>query len=110
VRSLFDTIGATYTVTRRTEPRIAAQVWAPLGDARKGLGGAHPPDVGSAPATRGAAGGGVGDRGQAEDDVGDDPNASTNLRFLHHLRALTPRLPKEHQPCHSYASSRSPSR
>ena len=31
---LYDTIGATYTVTRRTEPRIAAQVWADLGDAR----------------------------------------------------------------------------
>ncbi len=31
---LYDTIGATYTVTRRTEPRIAAKVWAALGDAR----------------------------------------------------------------------------
>ena len=31
---LYDTIGAAYTVTRRTEPRIAAQVWAALGDAR----------------------------------------------------------------------------
>jgi SAM-dependent methyltransferase len=31
---LYETIGATYTVTRRTEPRIAAQVWAALGDAR----------------------------------------------------------------------------
>ncbi len=30
---LYDTIGATYTVTRRTEPRIAAQVLAALGDA-----------------------------------------------------------------------------
>jgi methyltransferase family protein len=30
----YDTIGAAYTVTRRTEPRIAAQVWAALGDAR----------------------------------------------------------------------------
>jgi SAM-dependent methyltransferase len=30
---LYDTIGATYTVTRRTEPRIARQVWAALGDA-----------------------------------------------------------------------------
>src|ERR1700722_8067840 len=30
---LYDTIGASYTVTRRTEPRIAAQVWAALGDA-----------------------------------------------------------------------------
>src|SRR3954471_12634922 len=31
---LYDSIGATYTVTRRTEPRIAAQLWAALGDAR----------------------------------------------------------------------------
>jgi SAM-dependent methyltransferase len=31
---LYDTIGAEYTATRRTEPRIAAQVWAALGDAR----------------------------------------------------------------------------
>src|SRR5438270_9669404 len=31
---LYDTIGATYTATRRTEPRIASQVWAALGDAR----------------------------------------------------------------------------
>ena len=31
---LYDTIGATYTVTRRTEPRIAAQVWAALGAAQ----------------------------------------------------------------------------
>jgi len=31
---LYDTIGTTYTATRRTEPRIAAQVWAALGDAR----------------------------------------------------------------------------
>src|SRR5215813_11996613 len=31
---LYDTRGATYTVTRRTEPRIAAQIWAALGDAR----------------------------------------------------------------------------
>ena len=31
---LYDTIGATYSVTRRTEPRIAARVWAALGDAR----------------------------------------------------------------------------
>ncbi len=29
---LYDTIGTTYTVTRRTEPRIAAQIWAALGD------------------------------------------------------------------------------
>src|SRR5207253_5903696 len=31
---LYDTIGATYTVTRRTEPRIAARIHAALGDAR----------------------------------------------------------------------------
>jgi SAM-dependent methyltransferase len=31
---LYDRIGATYTRTRRTEPRIAAQLWAALGDAR----------------------------------------------------------------------------
>ena len=31
---LYDSIGATYTATRRTEPRIAAQVWAALGDAQ----------------------------------------------------------------------------
>jgi SAM-dependent methyltransferase len=31
---LYDTIGSSYTATRRTEPRIAAQVWTALGDAR----------------------------------------------------------------------------
>src|SRR5687767_10796109 len=31
---LYDTIGATYTMTRRTEPRIATRVWAALEDAR----------------------------------------------------------------------------
>lgn len=31
---LYDAIGATYTVTRRTEPRIAERFWAALGDAR----------------------------------------------------------------------------
>ena len=47
---LYDTIGAAYTVTRRTEPRIAAQVWAALGDARTvlnvgaGTGSYEPPD------------------------------------------------------------------
>src|SRR6266700_2338434 len=30
----YDSIGATYAVTRRTEPRIAARIWAALGDAR----------------------------------------------------------------------------
>jgi hypothetical protein len=45
---LYDTIGATYTVARRTEPRIAAQVWAALGDARTvlnvGAGSYEPSD------------------------------------------------------------------
>jgi SAM-dependent methyltransferase len=47
---LYDSIGATYTVTRRTEPRIAAQLWAALGDARTvlnvgaGTGSYEPPD------------------------------------------------------------------
>jgi SAM-dependent methyltransferase len=31
---LYDTIGTGYAVTRRTDPRIATQVWAALGDAR----------------------------------------------------------------------------
>ena len=31
---VYDAIGATYSVTRRTEPRIAERVWAALGDAR----------------------------------------------------------------------------
>lgn len=49
-RQLYDTIGATYTVTRRTEPRIAARIWAALGDARTvlnigaGTGAYEPPD------------------------------------------------------------------
>ena len=30
---LYDAIGTTYTVTRQTDPRIAAQIWAALGDA-----------------------------------------------------------------------------
>jgi SAM-dependent methyltransferase len=47
---LYDTIGATYTATRRTEPRIAAQLWSALGDARTvlnvgaGTGSYEPPD------------------------------------------------------------------
>jgi SAM-dependent methyltransferase len=46
---LYDTIGAAYTATRRTEPRIAAQIWAALGDARTvlnvgaGTGSYEPP-------------------------------------------------------------------
>jgi DNA-binding transcriptional MerR regulator len=47
---LYDTIGGAYTVTRRTDPRIAARVWAALGDARTvlnvgaGTGSYEPPD------------------------------------------------------------------
>src|SRR5664279_3544058 len=47
---LYDTIGATYTVTRRTDPRIAARIWAALGDAQTvlnvgaGTGSYEPPD------------------------------------------------------------------
>ena len=47
---MFDTIGATYAATRPTEPRIAAQIWAALGDARRvvnvgaGTGSYEPPD------------------------------------------------------------------
>src|ERR1035437_2285622 len=47
---LYDTIGGTYTVTRRTEPRIAARITAALGDARTvlnvgaGTGSYEPPD------------------------------------------------------------------
>jgi SAM-dependent methyltransferase len=46
---LYDTIGSEYTATRRTEPRIAAQIWAALGDARTvvnvgaGTGSYEPP-------------------------------------------------------------------
>ena len=47
---LYDTIGTSYTVTRRTEPRIAARIWDALGDARTvvnvgaGTGSYEPPD------------------------------------------------------------------
>jgi SAM-dependent methyltransferase len=47
---LYDTIGASYTVTRRTDPRIAARIWAELGDSRTvlnvgaGTGSYEPPD------------------------------------------------------------------
>jgi SAM-dependent methyltransferase len=46
---LYDTIGATYTVTRRTDLRIAAAIWTALGDARTvlnvgaGTGSYEPP-------------------------------------------------------------------
>jgi SAM-dependent methyltransferase len=33
-RISYDRIGRSYTATRRTEPRIAARIWAALGDAR----------------------------------------------------------------------------
>jgi DNA-binding transcriptional MerR regulator len=48
--NLYDAIGGAYTATRRTDPRIAAQVWAALGDARTvlnvgaGTGSYEPPD------------------------------------------------------------------
>jgi SAM-dependent methyltransferase len=48
---LYDTIGATYTVTRRTDPRIAAAIWTALGDARTvlnvgaGTGSYEPPGL-----------------------------------------------------------------
>jgi hypothetical protein len=47
---LYDTIGATYAATRCTEPRIAATIWAALGNARTvlnvgaGTGSYEPPD------------------------------------------------------------------
>ncbi|MBB5938054.1 DNA-binding transcriptional MerR regulator [Streptomyces zagrosensis] len=47
---LYDAIGSAYPATRRTEPRIAARVWAALGDARTvlnvgaGTGSYEPPD------------------------------------------------------------------
>jgi SAM-dependent methyltransferase len=47
---LYDSIGVSYTATRQTEPRIAAQIWAALGDARTvlnvgaGTGSYEPPD------------------------------------------------------------------
>jgi SAM-dependent methyltransferase len=46
---LYDTIGVSYTVTRRTDPRIAARIWGALGDARTilnvgaGTGSYEPP-------------------------------------------------------------------
>ena len=46
----YDAIGRTYTATRATEPRIAARIWAALGDARTvvnvgaGTGNYEPPD------------------------------------------------------------------
>ncbi len=46
----YDVIGSAYPATRRTEPRIAARIWAALGDARTvlnvgaGTGSYEPPD------------------------------------------------------------------
>ena len=46
----YDAIGRTYTATRGTDPRIAARIWAALGDARTvvnvgaGTGSYEPPD------------------------------------------------------------------
>ena len=46
----YDAIGRTYTATRATEPRIAARIWAAMGDARTvvnvgaGTGNYEPPD------------------------------------------------------------------
>jgi SAM-dependent methyltransferase len=46
----YDTIGVGYTATRRTEPRIAARIWAALGNANTivnvgaGTGSYEPPD------------------------------------------------------------------
>jgi SAM-dependent methyltransferase len=48
--ALYDRIGGGYPGARRTEPRIAARIWAPLGDARSvlnvgaGAGSYEPPD------------------------------------------------------------------
>jgi SAM-dependent methyltransferase len=50
VAARYDSIGRTYTATRQTEPRIAARIWAALGDARTvvnvgaGTGNYEPPD------------------------------------------------------------------
>ena len=47
---LYDQIGLAYSATRRTDPRIAARIWAALGDARTvvnvgaGTGSYEPPD------------------------------------------------------------------
>ena len=47
---LYDTIGTTYSLTRRTDPRIAERIWSALGDAETilnvgaGTGSYEPPD------------------------------------------------------------------
>src|SRR3954454_8511929 len=46
----YDRAGGTYTATRRTDPRLAARIWAALGDAASvlnvgaGTGSYEPPD------------------------------------------------------------------
>jgi hypothetical protein len=55
---LYDTIGTTFALTRRTEPRIAEQVWAALGDASTvlnvgaGTGSYEPTDRDVTPSSR----------------------------------------------------------
>jgi len=50
VADRYDVIGRTYSATRQTDPRIAARLWAALGDARSvvnvgaGTGNYEPPD------------------------------------------------------------------
>jgi hypothetical protein len=50
--TLYDRIGGSYATTRRADPRIAARLWAALGDARTvvnvgaGAGSYEPPDRG----------------------------------------------------------------
>ena len=47
---LYDTLGTTYSLTRRTDPRIAERIWSALGDAETilnvgaGTGSYEPPD------------------------------------------------------------------
>ena len=45
---LFDTIGTSYAATRPGDPRIAARIWAALGDARTVV------NVGAGPVVRAA--------------------------------------------------------
>jgi hypothetical protein len=49
---LFDTIGTTYATTRPTDPRIAARIWAALGDARTVVNVGAGPDRMSRPTVR----------------------------------------------------------
>ncbi len=87
---LYDAIGATYTGTRRTEPRIAARVWAALGDARTvvnvgaGTGSYEPPgrDVSSV------------DSWRAKAITGATPQPPTTPVSLADIRAEIARLSK----------------